>query len=148
MDFRMPDMGDPMVILSVAAAAALLLLLITQRVIRGAREARRHAERAREIRQARGYLYMQQQELERLAGRILATSSTGSIAGFDIVRQIEAVYTDGHISPVKAIEVLKAVAAEKGANAIIHLVSERAPAGKCGAHGDAVVVRPVGESSR
>ena len=88
-------------------------------------------------------MQLQQEELDRLAARILATSSTGTIAGFTLVRQIEAVYTDGHPSPNKAVQVLKAQAAEKGANAVINLVGERLPSGKCQAHGDAVIVRPT-----
>ncbi|HUU94477.1 MAG TPA: hypothetical protein VM487_01960, partial [Phycisphaerae bacterium] len=82
---------------------------------------------------------------ERLAGRIVSTSSTTTIAGFEIVRQIEAVFADGHPSQSKAVEALKALAAEKGANALINLGSARLPSGRCVAQGDAVVVRPVAE---
>lgn len=135
------DMDDWVVQALVAGAGALVVLSIIARVRRSVREARYAAQRRRELRETRGYLYMQQQEIERLASRIVATSSTGSIAGYEIVRQIEAVFTDGHVAPARAVEVLKAVAAEKGANALIHLATERAATGKYLASGDAVVVR-------
>jgi uncharacterized protein YbjQ (UPF0145 family) len=73
---------------------------------------------------------------------VLATSSTAALVGYRVVRQIETLVTDGHASPAEAITALKALAAERGANGIIHLVSERQPGGKCLARGDAVVVRP------
>jgi len=134
-------MNDPLVIGWVAGGAAVVILIFVIRALQQRREAAYFARRRAELRETRGYLYMQQQELEKLAARIIATSSTHVIAGFDIVRQIEAVFTDGHVSPVKAVEVLKAVAAEKGANAIVNLASERQATGKCAARGDAVVVR-------
>ncbi len=74
------------------------------------------------------------------AGNILATSSTEKIAGYDIKEQVEAVYVDGFRRPEEAVEGLKAVAAMKGANAVINLKHERTAAGKCSANGDAVVV--------
>jgi hypothetical protein len=131
------------VIAVAAAVGALLLLLLVRRLLRARREAAYMAQRRREVRDARGHLYMEQEELDRLAQRIQATSSTGAIAGYDIVRQIEAVFTDGHLSPAKAVEVLKARAAEKGANAIINLGSERGTTGKYVARGDAVIVRAI-----
>jgi hypothetical protein len=140
-------MNDPIVISWIAGGAAIVIVVILIRLIQSRREAAYSARRRAELRESRGYLYMQQQELERLAARIVATSSTSTVAGFDIIRQIEAVFTDGHISPVKAVEVLKAVAAEKGANAIVNLASERQPSGKCAARGDAVIVRPVAAAS-
>ena len=38
---------------------------------------------------------------------------------------------------------MEAEAAEKGANALINLVSERPPSSKCVARGDAVIVKPL-----
>lgn len=135
-------MGDPVIMALVVGAAAVVVLTIIGRLWgryrRAARDVRRRAER----REQRGFVEKRQQEIERLAGRIVATSSTASIAGFTIVRQIEAVFTDGHSTPNQAVEALKAAAAEKGANAVINLHSARPPSGKCLAHGDAVVVRP------
>lgn len=86
----------------------------------------------------------QHAQTERLARRVIATSSTGSITGFTIVRQIEAVFTEGHVSPQAAVDALKALAATKGANALINLESQRVGAGKCSARADAVIVEPIG----
>lgn len=135
-------MDDPLVQALLAGGDGLILLLIVLRVWRVRREAAYAAQRRRELRETRSYLYMQQQEIERLAARIVATSSTSSAAGFTVVRQVEAVFTDGHASTTHAVQVLKAIAAEKGANAILNLSSERSPTGKCAARGDAVIVRP------
>lgn len=82
--------------------------------------------------------YAQKRRAE--AAKILATSSTQNIAGYEIKEQVEAVYVDGFRRPEEAIEGLKAVAAMKGANAIINLKHERTASGKCSADGDAVVV--------
>jgi uncharacterized protein YbjQ (UPF0145 family) len=138
-------MSDPAIIAIVIAAAVVIVLSVLGRLWRGARERASEARRRSALRQQRGFLEKQQAEVERLAGRIIATSSTASIAGFEIVRQIETVFTDGHPTPSKAVEHLKATAAEKGANAVINLSSARPPSGKCVAHGDAVLVRPVEE---
>jgi hypothetical protein len=140
-------MGDPVIIAIVAGAAAIVVLTIVGHVWKRARNAAYSARRRAEFRKHRGYLRMKQQEIERLASRIIATSSTSSIAGFTIIRQIEAVFTDGHPTPNRAVEFLKAVAAEKGANAVINLETARPPSGKCLAHGDAVVVRPLEEEA-
>lgn len=81
------------------------------------------------------------------ADRIVATSSTSTIAGFAIERQVEAVFVDGFRRSQEAVEGLKAVAAMKGANAVINMRQERSADGRCGASGDAVIVRPVGGST-
>ena len=120
----------------------LIIMVIVAASWRSRREAAATKRRQSDLRRHYGAMQLQQEELERLASRILATSSTSTIAGFALVRQIEAVYTDGHPSQNKAVQVLKALAAEKGANAVINLVGERLPTGKCQAHGDAVIVRP------
>ncbi|MBW7906999.1 MAG: hypothetical protein LC135_11775 [Phycisphaerae bacterium] len=136
-------MPDAWVVAWVAGGVCVVVLAVAIRWWQRRREAAYDARRRAELRESRGYLYMQQQELERLAARIIATSSTATIAGFQIVRQIEAVFTDGHISPTRAVDVLKALAAEKGGNAIVNLASERLPTGKCAARGDAVIVRTL-----
>ena len=135
-------MGDPVIVAVLLGAGIVVVLTIVARIWRRSREAVSDRRRRAELRRQRGYLEIQQQEMERLAGRIIATSSTATIAGFRIVRQIEAVFTDGHPSPSKAVEYLKAAAAGKGANAVINLHSARPPSGKCLAHGDAVVIQP------
>lgn len=133
---------DPLALGFLAVLGALVAFL----AMRAAwdRWSRRRNFRRRELEDDawRDALGRQQAETERLASKILATSSTRDIPGFEITRQIEAVFTDGHPSLAKAVEGLKALAAEKGANAVIHLHTERNANGKCGANGDAVMVRP------
>jgi len=75
------------------------------------------------------------------AEKIIATSSTPTIVGYDILEQVEAVFVDGFRQPEDALEGLKAAAAMKGANAVANVRQERASSGKCGAAGDAVIVR-------
>ncbi len=75
------------------------------------------------------------------AAHIVATSSTQNIAGYEIVEQFEAVFVDDFRRPEEAVEGVKAVAAMKGANAVVNLRHDRTPAGRCSASGDAVVVR-------
>ncbi len=81
------------------------------------------------------------------AEKIIATSSSGAIVGYELVEQIEAVYVDGFKRPEEAIEGLKAAAAMKGANAVVSVHQERNSAGRCSAHGDAVVVRRPGAAA-
>ncbi|MFQ6047770.1 MAG: hypothetical protein ACE5K7_00215 [Phycisphaerae bacterium] len=82
-------------------------------------------------------------ERRRQAARILATSSTGQIPGYQVLQQVEAVYVDGFRRPEEAIEGLKATAALKGANALINVRHEHSTTGRHAASGDAVVVRKL-----
>ena len=68
-------------------------------------------------------------------------ASTENIAGYETVEQFETVFVDDFRRPEEAIEGVKAVAAMKGANAIVNLKHDRTSAGRCSASGDAVVVR-------
>lgn len=77
------------------------------------------------------------------AGRIVATSSTGNVAGYEVVRQLEATFVEGYRTPGEAALALKAAAARQGANALIHLSQQRMASGRCTAQGDAVLIRPV-----
>ncbi|MFO0838953.1 MAG: hypothetical protein U1D55_10550 [Phycisphaerae bacterium] len=138
-------MDDP-VTLALTASGTLIVFSILARVVMARRGAAAERRRLAERRSALGSMAMQQQEIERLAARIIATSSTKTIAGFSIVRQIEAVFVDGQPSPARAVEVLKAHAAAKGANAIINIAGERLPSGKCQAHGDAVIAKDTSAS--
>jgi hypothetical protein len=140
-------MNDPVVIAILLGCAALIVFSIFARIRRKIRDAVQSRRRREIARQQCGDLETKQDELERLAGRIIATSSTDAIIGFALVRQIEAVFTDGHSTPAQAVLALKAVAAEKGANGIINLHSTRPPAGKCMAYGDAVIVKPTAEDA-
>jgi hypothetical protein len=82
------------------------------------------------------------------AGGIIATSSTGAIPGYEIVRQVEVLFVEGRRTPSEAITALKAAAVQSGANAVINLSQEHSTAGRCTARGDAVVVRPTDTSRR
>lgn len=139
-------LNEPVTFTIVVLAGTVLILAILGAVWRRRREAAAYARRRADLRKHYGAMQMQQAELERLSARILATSSTATIAGFAVVRQIETIFSDGHPSQNKAVQVLKALAAEKGANAIINLTSQRLPSGKCQASGDAVIVRVEAEN--
>ncbi len=75
--------------------------------------------------------------------KIIATSSGGELAGFRVVRQVEAVFVDGFRRPEEAVEGLKAVAAMKGANALLHVRHEPIGSGRYSASGDAVIVESL-----
>jgi hypothetical protein len=87
-------------------------------------------------------------ERRKHAATILATSSTGSIPGYHLIEQIEAVYVDGFRRPDEAIEGLKATAAMKGGNALINVRHEHSTTGRHAAVGDAVIVRKVSDESK
>lgn len=129
--------------LVVAAAGALILLTLIAHSVQRRREAARDAEWRASRRARRGTPTMDRAEVQRLAKRILATSSTDRLAGFQIERQVETIIADGQPSPTWALELLKALAAERGANALVNLHTERMPSGRCTARGDAVMVRPL-----
>jgi hypothetical protein len=73
-----------------------------------------------------------------LARKIVATSSTDRLVGYEMTEQIDAVFVEGFRSPADAIDALKAEAAQRGANAVINVKQERTAAGRCTASGDAV----------
>lgn len=123
------------------AVGALVLLLIVLRAFLRRRDDAAYRQRRAELSRTYDNVQMNREQVERLAARVIATSSTGEIVGFDVLRQIETVFTDGHPSPARAAQVLKALAAERGANAIINLAGVRQPNGRCAASGDAVIVR-------
>lgn len=133
---------DPVAQKIVLAAGAFVVLMILLGLWRRQRTAAAASHRRAELKREYENLKLQQEEVERLSTRIVATSSTSEIAGFEIQRQIETVMTDGHTTPMKSIEMLKALAAQKGGNAIINLVNERqAGAGKFYARGDVVMAK-------
>jgi hypothetical protein len=136
-------MDDPLVIALVAGAVGLVALVFVLRLLQRWRWSLYLARRRRELHKQQRAIDARRHEIEQLAARIVSTSSTATITGFEIRRQIEAVFTDGHPSQSMAVEALKALAAERGANALVNLRSERLPSGKCVAHGDAVIVRPL-----
>lgn len=75
------------------------------------------------------------------ATKIIATSSTATIAGYELIEQIETIYVHGLRRPEDAQDAIKAVAAMKGANAVTNLRHERGDHGRFAAAGDAVIVR-------
>jgi uncharacterized protein YbjQ (UPF0145 family) len=83
------------------------------------------------------------QQRSREASKIVATSTGAQIVGYNIVRQVDAIFVDGFRRPEEAIEGLKATAAMKGANAVTNVQTQRTAAGKCSAQGDAVLVKKV-----
>ncbi|GJM24208.1 MAG: hypothetical protein DHS20C16_06230 [Phycisphaerae bacterium] len=77
------------------------------------------------------------------SAKIIATSSGESLVGYRIVRQVEAVFVDGFRRPEEAVEGLKAVAAMKGANAVLCVRHEPIGSGRYSASGDAVIVESI-----
>lgn len=82
-------------------------------------------------------------ERRKLAAGIGATSTGGRLPGFRIVRQVEAVFVEGCRTHEEALIALKAAAAERGANALLNVRTERTAAGKCTASGDAVLAAAI-----
>ncbi len=126
----------------IAIGVILVLALLVRRWLNGRRESAYFRRHANEVRERQARVAEERQAAGRLATRIIATSSTSEIAGFEIKRQVEALFTDGHASGADAVAAVKAIAARKGANALINLRSERHPSGKYVANGDAVIVQP------
>lgn len=77
------------------------------------------------------------------AAKIIATSSSDRIAGYEIVRQIETVFVEGYRTSEEALLALKAAAGKLGANAVMNLSQQRTAAGRCSAQGDSVLVKPL-----
>lgn len=142
-DGFLPDWNNPLVRLTVGACAALIVFALLLRFWRARADARLVARRRAQARARQGFLNLQQEEIQRLAQRIIATSTQSHIAGFELLRQVEALFTDGHTTAAQAVNILKAIAAEKGANALINLDSARQANSRFSARGDAVLVRPV-----
>ncbi|RMF71244.1 MAG: hypothetical protein D6744_18280 [Planctomycetota bacterium] len=135
--------GDELTLAIIAAAGVVIVLTILARIFAGARQRAADRRFARQQRERRRAMQELREATARAAASIVATSSTDAIAGYRIVRQIEAVFTDNHPNAERAVETLKALAAAKGANALINLAGERTATGKCAARGDAVVVQPL-----
>jgi hypothetical protein len=130
-----------------AGLTGLLLISWGVRRVRAARRRRRPPQLHPKLAKYGGHEEVAAQR-RREAQRIVATSSTSSIAGYRILRQIEAVFVDGFRRTDEAIEGLKAVAAMKGANGVINVRHQAAPNGKYEATGDAVwLVQEGAESS-
>lgn len=84
-----------------------------------------------------------QRQQRELAAGIISTSTGNRLAGYRLVRQVEAVFVEGFSSPEDALIALKAAAVQRGANAILNVKTEHTAAGRCTASGDAVHVTPI-----
>lgn len=134
---------DSTTVTIIYAAGGVIVLVIVLRIIGGWRQRARLRGVQASLHRSRDELERRAAEARRLSGRIIATSSSGQILGFEIVRQIETVFSDGEPSSAQALERVKAAAASKGANAIIQLQVRQLPVGKWVASGDAVIARSV-----
>jgi len=137
------SLSDPLVRRIVWAAAGIIVLVIVLRIIRRVRYRLANARLRATLARERDEMHQQQAEAHRLAERILATSSTARIAGYAIVRQVETLITEARPSSAGAMELLKATAARKGANALINVQTQQTAGGKWVANGDAVVVKLI-----
>lgn len=144
LNFEALNISDPLVRRIVLAAGALVVLALVLWVIRRRRERAAVRERTTELRRGFEELRLQNAEIQKLAAEIVATSSTSRVAGYAILRQVETVFADGRTSSAAAVELLKALAAQKGANAVINVQTRQASLGKWAASGDAVVVQLIG----
>ncbi|HWL92298.1 MAG TPA: hypothetical protein VNT79_02085 [Phycisphaerae bacterium] len=136
--------------LLILVVVGLLALVFLQRILgwlgRAVRSVRRRGKPVELHPRLQAYAGHSEEDLKRdleLASQVIATSSTPSVAGYTLVRQIEAVFVEGYRTPNEATTSLKATAAKRGANAIINLAHQRTAAGKCSAQGDAVVIEPI-----
>ena len=128
--------------------AVLLALALLQRLARRARRARKPAPLHPKLQAYAGRAAADVEADREAAAKIVATSSTGSVAGYEIVQQIEAVFVEGYRTPQEATVALKAAAGTKGANAIINLSQQRSGAGRSTSQGDAVIIRPTVASEK
>lgn len=135
---------DPLAVRIIVGAAVLVVVALLLRIIGRRREAVAAARARAELREGMQEVRLKLEEIHRLAERIITTSSTSHIAGYVIVRQVEAVFSDGCKSSALAVDMVKALAAQKGANGIVHLQSQQAPGGKWVASGDAVLIKALG----
>ena len=129
-----------------AAVVVLIALVVLRRILSGLRRFLRRGRTPKLHEKLQVYAGKSEADIEaerRAAEKIIATSSTGAITGYNTIRQIEAVFVEGLRTQDEAIRALKAVAGNRGANAIINLSQQHTAAGRCTAQGDAVVIRPA-----
>ncbi len=140
---RIPVEVRPWVILGAAA----VLMLIILRLLWSALWRRIRRSRSPTIHPNLQKYNVDHAELDRRrrksAQAIVATSTGARLAGYHIVRQVEAVFVEGFRTPDDAMIALKADAADRGANAIVNVRTDRTAAGKCTASGDAIIVAPL-----
>jgi len=125
------------------AVGVLVVLALLQRAVRKLRRRRSPAALHPRLQAYAGRTEADLQADRLEAAKIVATSSTAAVAGYQIVQQIEAVYVEGYRTPADAGTGIKAAAGRRGANAIINLSQQRTAGGRCTAQGDAVVIKPA-----
>lgn len=125
------------------AVGVLLGLVLWERLARRVRRSRKPAPLHPKLQPYAGRAAADVEADREAAAKIVATSSTGSVAGYEIVQQIEAVFVEGYRTPQEATIALKATAGRKGANAVINLSQQRSGAGRSTSQGDAVLIRPA-----
>lgn len=136
--------ADPLVQKIIIGAAGLVVLSLLLGWLGRRREAASARRANAELRAGMAEVRLKQTQLEELAAAIVATSSTAKIVGYKVLRQVETVFSDGEKSSAAAVMLLKALAARKGANAIINLDTRQTPSGKWVARGDAVCIEEAG----
>lgn len=141
LDF-IPAEYQPYVIYGVSALIALLVLRVVWRRITGLFRRGRPAKIHPKLQKYNVDYDELNRRREEQAVTIIATSTGSRLAGYRVTRQVEAVFVDGCRSQEEAMLALKAAAAERGANAILNVKTDRTAAGKCSASGDAIVVAP------
>lgn len=127
--------------LGLIAAGVLVLLVYLLRVARSLRSA---ARVRREIRRNHDQPSFTQGEVAKLSGQIVTESSTADTPGYTVVRHVETVMTEPRASSVAAIDMVKAHAAQKGANAVINVKTRKTSDGMWVANAEGVVVRLAG----
>ncbi|HSA25154.1 MAG TPA: hypothetical protein P5159_01380 [Phycisphaerae bacterium] len=140
---RVPEAYRPYVVPGGLAILSLLVLrVVWGRVARFLRRRRPPIINPRLAKYSVDHAELDRKRRE-LARKIVATSTSARLAGFKIVRQVEAVFVEGYRAPEEALIALKAAAAERGANGILNVGTERTAAGRCSASGDAVIVAAI-----
>ncbi len=130
--------------------AILVVLVALQRIVGRIRRAIRRRKPVQLNPKLQQYAGRSEEEIaadREAAGRIIATSSTNRIAGYQIQRQIEAVFVEGYRTPEEATAAIKTAAGKLDANGIVNLSLQRSAAGRCTAQGDAVKIKPLGRSA-
>ncbi len=139
-------LADPLIRKILIAAGAVILLALVLRIVGRRRYSAAAARQRAAVRENYEHLRLQQEEIKKLAEKIVATSSTSRIVGFALVRQVETVFSEPRPSSTAAVDLVKALAARKGGNAVINLQTQQMPTGKWVANGDAVLVRAFGRA--
>ena len=145
---KVPEPYRPLVVPGVSAIVGLIVLrMVIGRVSRALRRRVRRSS-IRDWRSTASITWSWTRNGARRPRRSRRPRPSARLAGFKIVRQVEAVFVEGYRSPEEALIALKAEAAERGANGILNVNTDRTAAGRCSASGDAVVVAALQQMRR